>query len=159
MAKILKILKLPNDEAKLRQLSVPIDSADLLTPKFKVLLDNMVRTMIAKDGIGLAAPQIGQFVRLAVINTKSGPVCLINPEITKKSLTKVLDEEGCLSIPGYYAKVSRYKSVTCKFTSHTGQESKIEASGLLARAIQHELDHLNGVLFIDKMEKKPDVKN
>jgi peptide deformylase len=96
---------------------------------------------------------------MAIINTKAGPVCLINPEIIKKSLTKVIDEEGCLSIPGYYAKVNRYKSLTCKFTSHTGIESKIEATGLLARAIQHELDHLDGVLFIDRMEKKTNDKN
>lgn len=159
MAKILKILKLPKDEANLRQISTIIEPKELTSNKFKVLIDNMIRTMIAKDGVGLAAPQIGQFIRMAVINTKEGPVCLINPEIIKRSITSVVDEEGCLSIPGYYAKVSRHKSVTCKFTNHAGLESRIEATGLLARAIQHELDHLDGILFIDKMEKKSDDKN
>ncbi|MEI8361046.1 MAG: peptide deformylase [bacterium] len=159
MAKVLKILTLPHYETELRQISKPIALEDLSKTLFRQLLANMARTMIKKDGIGLAAPQIGQFLRLAVINTKTGPIWLINPEIIKKSTSTVIDEEGCLSIPGYYAKVKRHKEITCKFMDHQGLEAKIEASGLLARAIQHEIDHLDGILFIDRMEKKNNAKS
>jgi peptide deformylase len=158
MAKILKILTLPHQEAKLRQISRDIDPLELTQPKFKALLVNMARTMVAKDGIGLAAPQIGETIRLVVINFKDKPIWMINPEIIKKSTTKFADQEGCLSIPGYYAKVKRHKSLTCKFLDHEGKTVLVEATGLLARAIQHEIDHLDGILFIDRMEK-PNAKD
>ena len=94
--------------------------------------------------------QIGKNVRLAVINTKNGRIFLINPKITKKSLLKEWGEEGCLSVPGVFGQVKRHKKITCEYLDQKSVENAIKAEGLLARVIQHEIDHLDGILFIDK---------
>ena len=115
----------------------------------------MSETMLKKDGAGLAAPQIGQNIRVIVINKNEKGMPLINPEITKKSWAKEIDQEGCLSVLNakgeiYYLPVSRHKKVSCTYFDEKGKKKKIEAEGLLARVIQHEVDHLNGILFIDR---------
>jgi len=110
----------------------------------------MKKLMLESDGVGLAAPQIGKNIRLCVINAKEGPICLINPKITKKSWTKEWGEEGCLSIPNVFGQVKRHKKITCQYFNLSGKVLKLSAEGLLARVIQHEVDHLDGVLFIDK---------
>ena len=148
MSKILAIITDPNDI--LRKKSVVFDKKQIGSKETKILCAAMSKTMLAKDGIGLAAPQIGKNVRLAVINTKNGRIFLINPKITKKSLLKEWGEEGCLSVPGVFGQVKRHKKITCEYLDQKSVENAIKAEGLLARVIQHEIDHLDGILFIDK---------
>jgi peptide deformylase len=157
MAKILKIRTLPKYAKELRQSSAVISATEIASKEFERLLTDMVRTMQVKDGVGLAAPQIGKAVRAVIINTKDGPLCMINPSISKKSLGKEVGEEGCLSIPNIFGQVKRNKTLCCEFLDTKGMKKKIEARGLMARAIQHELDHLDGILFIDRLE--PPKKN
>jgi len=152
MPKVLKILTIPKDNKRLRLKSKSLEASDLLKPEMKRLVSDMIRTMQVKDGIGLAAPQIGHPIRLVIINTKEGPLALANPEIIKKSLVKEVAEEGCLSVPNVWGPVKRYKSVVCTYLDINGDAKKLLGSGLMARAIQHELDHLDGLLFIDKLE-------
>ena len=146
--KLLPIITNPNPI--LRKKSVEIKQ--IQTKQFQQLCLDMAKTMKEKDGVGLAAPQIGQNIRLIVINAKDGAICMINPKITKKSLIKEWGEEGCLSIPNVFGQVKRHKKITCKYLDKNGKENKIQAQGLMARVIQHEIDHLDGVLFIDKIK-------
>ena len=148
MAKVLKILKLPN--ASLRRSSEVIGEDRITTKEFEELCADLEETMIKKEGVGLAAPQIGKNVRLIVVNTKKGPIMLFNPKIVKKSWLKEWGEEGCLSVPMVFGDVRRHKKITCVFCNRRGTKDKINASGFLARVIQHEIDHLDGILFVDK---------
>jgi len=145
---ILKIIA--NPDPALRRRSKELGKQDIDNPAFESLIANMVETMLAKDGVGLAAPQIGHNIRLIVVNTKDGVLPMINPVISNKSLSKEWDEEGCLSVPNTFGLVKRHKKIRCQFLSLDGQAKRIEAKGLLARVIQHETDHLDGILFIDK---------
>ena len=110
----------------------------------------MSETMVKKDGIGLAAPQIGINQRIIVIMTASGPEFFINPLILKKSLQKDSEEEGCLSVPKTFGEVKRSKKISVEYFDENGAQKKILAEGLMARVILHETDHLDGLLFIDK---------
>jgi peptide deformylase len=112
----------------------------------------MFETMNEAKGVGLAAPQVGVNLRLAIIDIGDDPLVLINPRIIKGS-GKETGDEGCLSFPGLTEKVERAKKVVAEATDIDGSRYEIEAEGLLARAIQHELDHLDGVLFIDRISK------
>jgi peptide deformylase len=151
MDKVLKILKLPSET--LRKKSELIKTDKISAKKYEELCVAMEATMLSKDGVGLAAPQIGKNIRLVVVNTKNGPIFLFNPEIIKKSWQKEWGEEGCLSVPMVFGEVNRHKKITCVFCNRQGANEKIKASGLLARVIQHEIDHLDGILFIDKAKK------
>ena len=151
MTKILTILTIPNPI--LRKKSEDISLKKLAEKKLQVLALNMAKTMKEKDGIGLAAPQVGDNIRLITVNTKEGVLILINPKITKKSFAKEWAEEGCLSVPGVYGKVKRSKKINCIYLDTSGEKKKISAEGLLARVIQHEIDHLDGILFIDKAKE------
>lgn len=115
----------------------------------------MTETMCVEDGVGLAANQVGLLLQLAVIDTTAGeepPLVLINPEITEKSTEVVEAEEGCLSIPGITLPVTRPVSVSVTAQNEKGESFSIDrAEGLLARALQHEIDHLNGILFVDHL--------
>lgn len=124
-----------------------------VTDKTKELLENMAETMYAASGVGLAAPQVGILQQIVVIDVgdEHGLVQLINPVITEQSNEKEILEEGCLSIPDRNGEVIRSKKVTVKALNREGKEIKIRADGYMARAIQHEVDHLNGILFIDKV--------
>ena len=115
------------------------------------VLDDMAETMYAADGVGLAAPQIGVSKRIVVIDVGDGLIEMINPVIVKKE-GSVVGGEGCLSVPEYEGEVERAEKVECEFTDRSGKRYLIETNGLLAIAIQHELDHLDGVLFIDKAQ-------
>ncbi len=148
MSKTLPIIT--NPSPILRQKSEKIDIKKLEDEKFQEFCDDMVKTMKEKDGMGLAAPQVGENVRVIIVNEKSGPICMINPKVIKKSLRKEWDEEGCLSVPNYYGEVKRCKKVICEYIDRKGNKTKIDATGLLARVILHEIDHLDGILFIDK---------
>ena len=118
--------------------------------KLKKLMDDMAETMYENDGVGLAAPQIGQNIRLVVIDCQDehGLLELINPVITFKE-GEVVDTEGCLSVPDIYGEVTRAAKVKVEFMNRRGKRQHLTATGLLARCIQHELDHLEGQLFID----------
>ena len=159
---MLKIVLHPNKI--LQRKSNPIDLESLKTAEFKTLIKEMTETMLKKDGAGLAAPQIGQNIRLIVINNAGKTIVMINPEITKKSWGKETEDEGCLSVLDkkgvpYYLPVARHKKIKCSYFDTKGNKKKIEANDFLARIIQHETDHLEGILFIDRVaEKKKESK-
>jgi len=139
----------------LRLVSKPVERVD--APLLK-LADDMFETMYDAPGIGLAAIQIGEPLRMLVIDlAKEGdppaPQLFINPEILGSSDERSVYEEGCLSIPDYYAEVQRPAQVRVKYLDRDGKEQETEADGLLATCLQHEMDHLNGVLFIDHISK------
>ncbi len=129
----------------LKEVCVPVQRVDA---KLKALLDDMAETMYKSNGIGLAAPQIGKAIRVVVIDVGEGLIEMINPLITHRE-GKVIDSEGCLSVPNIFGDVERAEKVTVEFTNRFGKRKKLKAEQLLARCIQHELDHLDGVLFID----------
>ncbi len=125
--------------------------------KILTLLDDMADTMYEANGVGLAAPQIGVLKRIAVIDTGDGLIELINPEIIEKSGSQTADE-GCLSVPGKYGKVERPQKVTVRATDRFGEEFELCGEELLARAICHETDHLDGVVFVDKATEFSEVE-
>ena len=143
MAK-LRILKI-GDET-LRKISRPVDT---ITPRILTLLDDMVETMRAADGVGLAAPQVGILRRIVVVEVEPGEVYeMINPKIIARAGTQE-ESEGCLSLPGKWGTTRRPMHVTVRYTNRKGEVVEASGSGLLARAFCHEIDHLDGVLFID----------
>ena len=122
------------------------------------LLDDMLKTMYAAPGIGLAAVQIGILKRIIVIDIskkeeKKNPIFLVNPEITYQSKETSIYEEGCLSLPGYFAEIERPAKCKINYIDYHGKKAELEAEGLLSTCVQHEIDHLNGVLFIDYLSK------
>lgn len=120
-------------------------------PRIKELIFDMLETLDnTPEGAGLAAPQIGSSVRLCVIKFEGKTYILINPEIKSKSFRKEVLEEGCLSFPGEFLLIKRHKKVTVKATGRNGENIKIKAEGILSRALQHEIDHLDGILFIER---------
>ena len=132
----------------LRQTAAEVTKID---KKLIKLLKDMAETMYAADGVGLAAPQIGVSKRIVVIDVGDGIIEMINPVIVNKE-GSVVGGEGCLSVPEYEGEVERAEKVECEFTDRSGKRYLIETDGLLAIAIQHELDQLDGVLFIDKAQ-------
>ncbi|MGZ3770597.1 MAG: peptide deformylase [Bdellovibrio sp.] len=173
---IMKILTFP--DPKLREVSKPVKK---FGPEIKKLAEDMVETMYDANGIGLAAPQVGELVRMVVIDTRpksdkgrrykdedmtdlekavKQPLVLINPEIIRGE-GKTTFDEGCLSIPGYYETVERFNYVEIKAFDSDGKEFVIKTDGLLAICIQHELDHLEGTLFLDHLSfvKGNKIKN
>jgi peptide deformylase len=128
----------------------------LIDGSFQKLVDNMIETMYAAYGLGLAAPQVGESQKLIVVEAvnqeETNPLMVIvNPEIVALSDETIEFQEGCLSIPSYRTTVKRAKNIGLKGFDREGKPIEIEASGLLARALQHEVDHINGVLFIDRI--------
>ena len=139
----------------LRKKSVALDKVD---DELRRLLDDMLETMYAAPGIGLAAVQVGVLKRLIVIdisreNEKKNPLFLVNPKIISKSNNTSIYEEGCLSLPGYFAEIERPAECEVEYFDYDGKKKKIKTNGLLATCIQHEVDHLNGKLFIDYLSK------
>lgn len=156
MPKTLEILINPNPI--LRKKSALVELADISKPEIKSLLIDMAETMLKKDGAGLAAPQIGKNIRIVVIHHDKKTLFIINPQITKKSWAREIEEEGCLSVLDkkgeiIYAPVERHKKINCVYYDEKGTKQKLQAEKLLARVIQHEIDHLDGILFIDKISK------
>ena len=138
-----------SDDEILRKQSRVVEVVD---EKIKELLDDMVETMHKYNGVGLAGPQVGILKRVIVIDLYDGsePLKLVNPEIIKAKGEQEV-EEGCLSFPNEYAKIIRPKEVTVTALNEEGKKVKIEGEGLLAQALAHEIDHLDGVLFVDKI--------
>ena len=173
---IKKILTFP--DPRLREVASPVEK---FGPEIKELVADMLETMYDANGIGLAAPQIGELVRVIVIDTRpkdeggrrykydemsemeqavQQPLVLINPEIVKGE-GKTTFDEGCLSIPGYYETVQRFNSIEMKAFDVNGKEFVVKTDGLLAICMQHELDHLEGTLFVDHLSfvKGNKIKN
>lgn len=158
MAKQLNILI--NPHPTLRKKSLEIKTEELLSKKMKTLLLDMEETMKKKDGAGLAAPQIGENIRIIVVSDENKTIFLINPKITKKSWARKVEDEGCLSVLNdkgeiIYAPISRHKKINCVYLDEKGNKKTLAAENLLARVIQHEIDHLDGILFIDYLKDFP----
>lgn len=135
----------------LRQSAAPVEA---VTEEVRRLIEDMFDTMYAEEGVGLAAPQVGVSQRIIVVDSRQAdepPFALVNPEILDASDDLERDEEGCLSIPGLKEVVERPGAVRVQGIDRDGQPLVLEAEGLLARILQHEIDHINGVLFIDRV--------
>lgn len=147
----LPILLVPDPILKAR--AKPVSAGDM--QRVRGLLPRMFATMYQAPGIGLAAPQVGVGLRFAVVDLmpddKPTPIVLINPEVIARSEEQATREEGCLSLPGQYADVTRSARVTVRYTDAEGTRRQIEAEGLLAACLQHEIDHLDGILFVDHL--------
>ena len=148
-----KIVTIP--DPILKKKSLPIKNVD---SSVKKLMDDMLETMYAAPGIGLAAVQVGVLKRVVVIDLskkeeKTPPLFFVNPEIISTSEEQVSYEEGCLSIPNQFAEIKRPNRCHVKYLDYNGKKKDLKADGLLATCIQHEIDHLNGILFIDYLSK------
>lgn len=143
---ILPLVSHPDE--RLQSVTRPIEE---ITEEVEELLDNLQDTMIAHDGVGLAAPQVGKNLQVAVVEEEDGAVIeLINPRIVQAT-GETIDVEGCLSIPHVYGTVSRAQRILVHYYDRDGDEMELEAYDFLARAIQHEIDHLQGILFTEKL--------
>ncbi|MFC1865281.1 peptide deformylase [Chloroflexota bacterium] len=147
-----KICCLPDEALRQKAKKVPkIDNS------VKKLISDMVETMQKEEGVGLAATQIGVPLKVAVLQMpKQEPVVIVNPKVVKRSGERVL-MEGCLSVPGYQGEIMRSVSITVKGINEQGKEIRIKAEGLMAQALEHEIDHLNGVLYIDRVESNDKI--
>jgi len=155
-----EIVVAPNPVLRTKAKKVPA-----VTPQIQILIDDMVETMRQAPGVGLAAPQVGVGLRVIVVeyaepseDPEAEPkppklYAVVNPEITRQSEATVLGNEGCLSIPTYFGEVERREVVTVKGLDRHGRGFRLKAKGWLARIFQHEIDHVNGVLFTDRTDK------
>ena len=151
MKKTWTILTNPNPQ--LRERSREIDVERIKTPEYQEFADAFASQMVISDGVGLAAPQIGIQERIIAVQEKNKIGIYANPEIIKRSPAMQIDEEGCLSVPGIYGMVERHKRVTVRAYDRHGRRVELELSGFPAVIFQHEIDHLDGVLFIDKVKE------
>jgi peptide deformylase len=145
----MEIVKYPDPilEKKAKKVKNPLD------PETQELIKQMLTTLEKAEGAGLAAPQVGKSLRICVIQCDGDSFVLINPKITSYSRDKEICEEGCLSFPGNWLPVKRSGKVKVRYADETGKEIKTKAEGLLARIIQHEVDHLDGILFVERAVK------
>jgi peptide deformylase len=141
---ILEIRKI--GDPVLKQKAQKVDKVD---SKIKRLVEDMIETMKFANGVGLAAPQVGEPLRVIVVDYENKPIAFINPEILEAE-GETIDLEGCLSVPGIELKIKRYEIIVFKAQDLNGKVKKYRAKGLLARVIQHEIDHLDGVLIVDR---------
>lgn len=147
----LTVLHEPNPE--LRIVSAMVTDMEIRDAKTQTIIDELMVTMIDENGVGIAAPQVGVHQRIIIVETANGIVPYINPEITSRSVRIVSSIEGCLSVPGVSGVVKRHSSVKVKAKNRDGENVEVKANGLLAIIFQHEIDHLDGVLFIDRATK------
>lgn len=150
---ILPIIVAP--DPRLKRKAKPVTRVDAT---IRTLMDDMLETMYAAPGIGLAAPQVGELVRVIVVDIAKkdqprAPLLMANPELVWKSEELATYEEGCLSLPEHYADVVRPKAVRVRYRDHEDVVRELEAEGLLATCVQHEMDHLEGKLFVDHISK------
>jgi peptide deformylase len=142
-------------DPRLKKKSKPVASVDA---EVRQLMDDMLETMYAAPGIGLAAPQVGELKRVIVLDidredVKTGPLFMANPEVIEASDEDATYEEGCLSLPDHYSDVVRPAKVTVRYLDRDGKKQEMACEGLLSTCVQHEIDHLDGVLFIDHISK------
>lgn len=147
----LNIVKHPVKSLREKSVEVPLD--EIKDIRVQKLIDDLIETKNVDKGIGIAAPQVGVNERIIIVDLETGPQAFINPRITKGSVRKLETEEGCLSVPGIFGYVKRHRKVHVKALDRDGQKVKVEAKGLEAIIFQHEIDHLDGILFIDKVER------
>jgi len=140
-------------EPSVRERSVEVAAAEITTKEFQDYLDKLIETMHVVDGVGIASPQVGINKRVFIAHIKHQDMAFINPEITKASDSTIAVEEGCLSVPNVWGEVSRPKKITVKAIDRHGRKIEMNLKNLEATIIQHELDHLDGILFVDKMTK------
>lgn len=141
------VVKIP--DGVLRQVAAPVEK---IMKRHVKLADNMVRIMKEAHGVGIAAPQVGVSERIIVIAPEKKPVILVNPEIKEKS-GKIVGQEGCLSIPGLYGDVERFAKISVEAYDIKGKPVDYDMEGYAAVIVQHEIDHLDGILFIDKVDE------
>lgn len=132
----------------LRKKAQKVEKIDWQT---RILIDDMIETMEEEGGVGLAAPQVGVSQRIIIVTNDVMPLVLINPQIVEKSRKIISGEEGCLSVPGLILKIKRAKKITVEALDENGKEIIVKADDLFARIIQHEIDHLDGILFTDRV--------
>jgi len=137
------------------------DKIEKISPAIIQLGKDMIAAMerSVPEGVGLAGPQVGVPKRIIVVQTEKGPMIFINPEILKENKEKEIMEEGCLSFPGFSLKIKRPKKIDLEYVGINGEKEKIKAEGILARIFQHEIDHLDGVLIIDRTGFRQKVKS
>jgi peptide deformylase len=150
---ILEIIRYPNPI--LRKKCKAVKKVDARTRK---LIDDMIETLHAAPGIGLAAPQIGENIRLIVVDIGEGAFAMVNPKIKEKSKAHQTFDEGCLCLPGIVGPVSRSSRITVEGLDRNGEKFTIEAEGLLATVLQHEIDHLEGIVFLDRVTDKDKIR-
>lgn len=150
---ILKIIRYPNPILKKKCKAVAKVDA-----KIKKLIEDMFETMKASNGIGLAAPQVAQIIRVIVVDVGNDPIALINPKIVKKSKETQIIEEGCLCLPGIVGPVERSAKIKVAGLDRKGNKVEYDATGLLATVFQHEIDHLDGKVFIDRIKDASLIK-
>lgn len=138
-------------------LRLPAKKVGKVDRSIQKLLDDMQETMRVAPGIGLAANQVGRLIRLITVEVEDMAYQLVNPEVLASDGEAII-EEGCLSLPGYYADIRRPAKVVVKALTRNGKPIKINADGMLARVLQHEIDHLNGVLFIDRLDNLKELR-
>ncbi len=144
---LLHIVTVDEDNPVLRRKAPRVGRVD---DSVRRLMDDMMETMIAAPGVGLAAPQVDVSLRVITIRVDNQLLYLANPEIVKAEGEQI-GYEGCLSVPGVVGEVKRHQKIVCRALNRHGQEKRIKGDGLLARAIQHEIDHLDGILFTDRL--------
>ena len=142
----------------LRKPAAKVDKVDWQT---RILTEDMIETMQEDGGVGLAAPQVGVSKRIIIVTNDVMPLVLINPKIIEKSRKTISGEEGCLSIPGLTLKIKRARKIMVEALDEDGKEIVVKADDLFARIIQHEIDHLDGILFVDRVDflQKMKIKN
>jgi len=151
MAKSLPLVQLPTES--LRSRSIEVDPKEIGTSGFQTFLDNLIETMFVEDGVGIAAPQVGRNQRIFIVNEKKGATAYINPEVTINGDLTEDSEEGCLSVPGVWGMVKRAKKAHIKALDRHARRVEFDVKGFPAIVFQHEFDHLEGTLFIDKAYK------
>lgn len=144
---------LTQPDPRLRIRSSPVPVSDITSTRVQTMIDELMVTMKEEHGVGVAAPQVGIHERIIIVETPKGPEAFINPEIIDRSHRTVNSEEGCLSVPGVWGIVKRNKSVRVQALNRKGEHVELAADGLTAIIFQHEIDHLDGVLFVDRVEK------
>ncbi|KAA0205516.1 peptide deformylase [Candidatus Uhrbacteria bacterium] len=146
---------LPTSAPSLRERSRELEVVEITTPEFQAFLDALINKMQESSGVGLASPQVGRNVRAVAIQpyAKDKPEILVNPEIVKKSEALMESEEGCFSVPGVFGLVKRHKKISVRALNRHGRRVEFDAKNFPAFVIQHEIDHLDGILFIDKADK------
>ncbi len=135
----------------IRERSIEVSIEEITTKEFQDYLDKLTKTMRVEDGIGIASPQVGINKRIFIANIKGKNIVFINPLIIKKSETTLITEEGCLSVPGVWGTVSRPKKISIEAIDRHGRKLNMDLKNMDAIVFQHELDHLDGILFVDKV--------
>ena len=143
---ILEIKKYPDPVLKKRAKEVKE-----IEEEERKLIRDMIETMYANQGVGLAAPQVGVLKRIIIVDVGKGPQVFVNPKIVKKGGGKEISEEGCLSVPGVFLKIKRWRKIEVEALDENGKKFKVSASGLLSHCLQQEIDHLNGILILDRL--------